>query len=487
MLKLPAGEQRSQLVWLCAVSLLYSAAITVADDVAQSIFVAKLGVRALPNIFLIKAAIDVVSASLYLPLTRHRNPKGVWRALLLGYALMLGGAWLAITSGLWPSGSAYFLYIAHEAIWSLAAIHWGILLLALISPAQTKALFPVLFAIGRLGALLGGAIVGGLAMVLGAVHLLWAAALLALACLVASLKLPRHADVDPPLASSLPEPLGALRLSNWTHAWASPLVRWIALSTAMMVVLRYGLRIVSLAEIQSAFDNDKDRVAAFLGVFSMIGNAAALVLGIWVVPRVLARYSVGAANLAYATSSVLAFVATWLWPSLASASAARFVEVPLKHALKSPLSVMFYAAEKHQMRLAARALVFGAAIPLATAISGLGYRQLEAQLAVISMSGAALALAFVFVSARQNHSYRHRLLHTLEEILGPDMGEDSADAIPTDIPGQGAEVVQLIGRALGSKSGQAQSMALLYLGECLPYSTTKAITEALAHDPKHAQ
>lgn len=478
MLKLPDGVQRSQLAWLCVVSVLYYAAVTVADDVAQSIFVSRLGVRALPNIFLFKAGIDVISAALYLPLTRHRNPKAVWRVLLIGYAVILAVGWLVLRSGNWPTGSAYLLYVGHEAIWSLAVIHWGILLLALISPAQTKALFPVLFAVGRLGALFGGLLVGTLALVIGAANLLWIAVALALFSALASRQLPVHADVDSPTVASGIE--SRAPASTWAHAWASPLVRWIALTTATMVVLRYGLRMVSLAEIRSAFDNDSDQVAAFLGLFSVVGNGAALVLGFWVVPRILGRVGVGAANLAYAGSNVLAFLMTWLWPSLASASAARFVEIPLKHALKTPLSVMFYAAENMHMRLAARALIFGGAIPLATALAGVGFRGLEAQLATISMGGVALAIVFAALSERQNHSYRERLLHTLEAMLGEDKGDTHLPAFAHDLPDWTAPTRNIIARALASSSSHAHSLAMLYIGESLSYSRANALARQIA-------
>ncbi len=460
--------QRSQAAWLGVVSLLYYASMTVADDLAQSIFVSRLGVAALPNIFLFQAAIDLFSAFLYLPLTRRRSPRAVWRVLLVSYAAMLALSWFALVDGRHASGAAYLLYLAHESISSLAVIHWGVLLLSLVVPSQSKALFPMLFAVGRLGALVGGLFVGALAVALGAHQLLWIAISLALLSATASMAL--HGGKEAPAALSPDE-----AKATWTRAWASPLVKMIALSTATMVVLRYGLRMVSLEEIRASFDNDKDKVAAFLGLFSVIGNGAALVLGLWVVPRLLTRVGIGAANLIYASSNVLAFLMTSLFPSLASASAARFVETPLKHALKTPLSVLFYGAENRQVQLAARALVFGAAIPLATAVTGLAFRELHTHLLVISVGGVLVSVLFVVMNLLQNRRYRERLLDTMEEQLGEGIDARLCTGMSTLAPSWPARSRDLLAGAMASSDDHVRSLAHLYLGEALPHRQAEAL------------
>jgi len=390
-------------------SLCYYGAVTVGDTIAQSLFVSRLGVGALPDIFLLKAGINVISGFLYLPLTHGRSPRTVWRVLLSFYVGVVGlGAWACF--GAITDASAYLLYAGHEVAWTLAVIHWGILLLDVISPGERNKRFPMLFGIGRLGALLGGLVVGALAVPLGAVNLLGVALVLALASMVASTQL---GDRPPTLRPETPHTQAR------RDAMASPLVRLIALTTIIMVMLRYGMRIVSLDEIRTAFDHDKDQVARFLGLFSVVGNAMAFVLGIYVVPKFLARFRVEAANLAYAASTVVAFLVTWLAPSLASASIARFVEMPLKHALKTPLSVLFYGAETAPVRIAARSLIFGVAIPIASVATAFGVRGLGTHIEIISALGIALAVLFLGLCTLQNRSYRRRLrLHPLAAEIG---------------------------------------------------------------------
>ncbi len=461
------------IAWLCALSLCYYAAVTIGDTVAQSVFLSRLGVGALPSIFLLKAGIDVISGFLYLPLTQGRSPRSVWRVVLGFYVTIVAVGWWASTSSNSDLG-AYVLYAGHEVAWTLAVIHWGVFLLDVFSPSESRRLFPVLFGVGRLGALLGGLVVGSLAIHLGAQNLLGLAILLALFAIVLSTRLGTPA---PPKQTQ-----GTAGQARRT-ALASPLVKLIALSTATMVMLRYGLRMVSLDEIRSAFDGDSDQVAAFLGLFSVVGNALAFVLGLYVVPKILTRFGVGVANLAYASATLFAFLLTWLAPGLATASAARFVEMPLKHSLKTPLSVLFYGAENLRIRIAARSLIFGAVIPVATVGAGLCFRSLRTHIGLISALGVALALLYLAICAWQNRCYRDRLGHLLrEELENARIDDDQQSAwlarLREIAPSLAEPTQTLVARAFAADDDSLRSLALVFLSEQLPHRLTSDIRNA---------
>lgn len=458
------NAKRQKLVWLCAVSLSYYTAVTIADTVAQSIFVARLGVSALPNIFLLKAAINLLSALAYLPLTRGRNPMQVWRFLLFTYGATLAVGWWAVAGNTSISIGAYILYLGHEVVWTLAIIHWGIFLLSLLGPLESRRLFPVLFGVGRLGALLGGLLVTTASVPMGTVNMLGIVLLLALFSAVASLKL--RVTNGPSLDAKNPDK------GSWRGAAASPLVRAIALSTAAMVMLRYGLRMVSLAEIRGAFEGDKDQIASFLGLIAVLGNAAALVLGIWIVPRLLARIGIGATNLLYASTTLIAFALSWLFPGLASASSARFVEMPLKHALKTPLSVLFYGGTKNSDRAAARSFVFGVAIPLAAIGAGLGFRYGRPAIGLISALGVCLSLVYLVVCIWQNRQYEHGLTSQLQEAAIGETGDFALRNSWQIVLGQVApklspEMVSLLANSLASPIAHTRQLAQALVGEIL--------------------
>ncbi len=463
---------RTSTIWLCVASLCLYAAVNIGDTVAQSIFVSRLGVGALPNIFLLKAAIDVLSGLLYLPLTRERSPRSVWQILLAGYALMVVGGWAASAYG--GDSGAYVLYAGHEVAWTLVVIHWGIFLLDSLPPKESRNAFPVLFGVGRLGALIGGLAVSSLAVPLGAEKLLPLAALLAVATALASSRLAPTGE-----SQEKPKPeTGARR-----QALASPLVRLIAASTATMVILRYGLKMVSLDEIRAAFAHDKDQVAAYLGLFSLVGNALAFFLGLFVVPRLLARMGVGVANVAYASFTLVAFVGSALVPGLASATFARFVDMPLKNALKTPLSVLFYGAERPPIRLAARSLIFGVAIPAATVLAGLAFRELRDHVATIGLLGIGVAAFYIALCAAQNRAYRHRLVVLLEgrvaEVTARTSQTRAWDTRLLEIAPKLPEHIRTAAaKAFASGDPELRSLAQIVLSEQLPHHLASAIGRA---------
>jgi hypothetical protein len=194
---------------------------------------------------------------------------------------------------------------------------------------------------------------------------------------------------------------------------------------------------------------------------------------------------VGVANLLYAASTLLTFACSWLLPSLATGTAARFVEIPLKHALKTPLSVLFYGAETPRTRVAARALVFGVAIPIASVVAGLLFRQMGSRVGLISAAGVALAMFYVAICAWQNLRYEGRLAQLLEGQLQDAPASVDLAALEEKLARIAAsadpQCRRLIARTLavpGKQHPNTQSLLALYMGEALPHRQAQAIRDA---------
>ncbi len=432
LLHVRPGEGR-RVLWVAAIGVAFAAATQIGDDVAQSVFVTEVGPRSLPGVFLAKALIDALAAALYLPMTRGRGPTAVWLVALAVYAATVIGA------GAWARGGgeagAYALYVGHECAWTILTIHWGVFILDAFDASQARRLFPLLFTAARVGGIVAGALVGALAGRLGAFALLWLC--VGFAVCAGLLALVRHEHHEHPVTLEQPDQaiadddqvarseLGVL--GTWRTALQSPLVRTIAWSTAAMVVLREGLHMISLAEI-AEHGGDPAGVAAFLGTFGAIANAAGIALGILVVPRLLSRAGLGVANVLYAVCTAGAVLALWVAPSLAAAAAARFTRNQLKDALKTPLSALFYGAEPPHLRAGARATIFGAAIPAATLVTAgflaAGNRWLTVE-TILAIS-LAVAAGFVLASAEQNRRWRARLIELLRWKVGRQPPPDPA-------------------------------------------------------------
>lgn len=521
MLRLRPGEGLP-LLWVAAMGALYAAATSLGDDIAQSVFVTRVGARALPHMILCKGILDVVAAAVYVPLARGRSTGRVWRASLAIYACCVLGGWALAAKGGNPG--AYALYVAHECAWTILTMHWGVLLLDTFDASQARRLFPLLFTAARLGGMAAGALLQGLAETVGAVNMLLACAALAGAAGALSLVARHHRNgarsggaaapmspaardhagetappagppaapvADLPATPAAPAPdqtpdrdpdPSISRWAGWRHAASSPLIRAIALSTAAMVLVRYGLHLVSLDTIDSALGRDEDRVAAFLGWFGAWANAAGALLGVLVVPRILARLGVGAANLTYAAATVVTWCLLVVTPALWSAALARFVNTQLKDALKTPLSTLFYGAEPPPRRAPARAFVFGAVIPAATVATAVIFTVAgELGPGLVVWPGLAAACAFLALCAHQNRCWRRRLAQLLQWKLArtPAAETTRLDEVrhaltPLFHHGCHGALMEPVARGLASPDARTRAVAGELLAELAPRRLARA-------------
>jgi hypothetical protein len=301
---------------------------------------------------------------------------------------------------------------------------------------------------------------------------------------------PSDAEVDEEAAVAAAAPAERAAARPWLGAWQSPLVRAIALSTACMVAVRYALRLVSVGRIEHAFHGDEDLIAQFLGAFDGAANLIGAGLAVLVMPRLLHRAGVGAVHLGYAVATVAAHAVLLLWPSLAAAAAGRFAELALKDAIKTPLSAIFYGAERPPRRGPARAVVFGLVIPAATLVTAV---VLEATgttsrpLLVAGGFGAAAAVLFTWTSWRQNRAWRAQLWDLLDWKLArtgppPAAGEAALararDALLPHATGDG-DRLEPVARALASSDRRLRAVGEEILAETILRAEAHRIARTL--------
>lgn len=487
LLHLRPGEA-PRLLWVGAIGIAYAAATAVGNDVAEAVFITRVGAEAMPLVYLAKGALDVLAAALYLPLARGRSERSVWLAALALYIATVAVARGALTGG--GDASAFGLFIAHETAWTILTIHWGVFVLDVFDASQARRLFPILFTTARLGGVLAGVIVSTLAGPLGVSNLLLFAAGFAGITALLSLAKPGarvHRTDDDGSAPMEADAVPVGMVASWRAALESPLVRAIAWSTAAMVLVRYGLHMVALGEIEIAVDGDKEAVAAFLGTFGAVANAAGIVLGVFIVPRLLHHFGVGFANVLYAVCSIGAYVGLLIWPSLGAAVGARFVHVQLKDALKTPLSALFYGAEPPQRRAVSRAFIFGAAIPVATVLTALALGASKrvgdglTTAALIGLGGAAL---FVAASWIQNARWRRRMVALLRwklERAAPPSAPSLLrlqSALAPYRDGASDALLDEVARGLASDDHRLRAVAEEVLSETIPRARAHAIAAA---------
>jgi hypothetical protein len=469
-LQLQPGEERRALS-LWAIGLLYAIATGVGESVAQSIFIARLDAARLAQMILVKGIFDVAASALYLPLTRGKSSARVLELALAIYAgTILLGRLALFEPGALP---AYALSIGHECAWTILTIHWGVYILDVFDAEAARRLFPVVFTASCAGRLIGGAALQQLARPFGAANLLFLAAGAAVLGIVIAARTRRtdhHTEVeDSPTADTLRAASLTRLRAALVVSWSSPLVRAIAWSTALMVFAREGLRILGLDVVSSSYARDADRMAAFLGTYAVIANLAAIGLGLFVTPRILRRAGIGVVNVGYAVAATVAYGTILLVPSLGAAVAARFVQTELKDAVKTPLSALFYGAERPDRRAHARAFVFGVVIPISTVVTSIVFQTATSYGGIRMLVGVGLAaaVAFVAASAWQQRAWRARLAELLAWKLERRPVEGAAP-LPDDLLHDDRPAVTLAWQGLHSEDARTRSVAAEVLAENVP-------------------
>ncbi len=402
LLNVEPGEGAA-LAALSASALAVAAAGQLGEGVSQTLFLKRVGPEYVPHMVVLKAALDAAVALLYVPLAARVEQRRLMLLYLLAAALgtlALWGAAAAEVPAAYPA-----LYAWSESLGTLLKIHWGVVLLEQLRAEAAGRTFPIIYGAARAGAAAGGALLGPLSAPLGAAHLLPISAGLYLAGALALRAAP------PPGGCADPERervSGALIRAGLGAALRSPLLRAIALSTALMVICRFCLRYAYSRSFAGEL-GEEAALASFLGRYLVLANLGGLLVQLTLTSRLLATVGITLTNLVYALASCLGFLWLYLRPGLGAAVGARLVENELKASIKTPISNLFYGALPSAERPPARAATFGLVIPVATLAVGLVLLPGGAPVAWLPLWGGIAAVLFVGATLLQNRRYSQAL------------------------------------------------------------------------------
>ena len=405
------GLREGELPGVARLALVYGGiggATAIADALVQAAFLARAGAEALPWVLGTRALLSPALAWLYARVAHRQSSRGVLAVLAVLAAATSVGARYAIEAG---AVGAIGAYAAHEVITGLLALHWGVYLLDHVEhDAARRAVAPI-YAAARGTAALGGVAVGLLVPTFSVGGGLWiaAAAFLVVApCAFVPERRPEpeRASVRPPDVPSLPLRRG------WALLRSSKLLVAIAVATVVMVVVRVTLRYGHQAVLDAY---PEEVLAPLLGWYVAGANVLSVVLQLGLTSRLLERLGVGATNLLYAWATLITQVLLLVsrQGSLVVAFGARFAEGELKHALKTPVSPLFYEAFWGADRVRARAFVLGVVSPIAQVVAagtlGLLVAGPEGSVAWAGTCAAVIYVAASFVQSRAHRQAMVRL------------------------------------------------------------------------------
>ncbi|MDP8955808.1 MAG: HEAT repeat domain-containing protein [Actinomycetota bacterium] len=406
-LKIRPGEHRTA-VPLVAMMLVAWAGAAIGSTGAESLFFARFGPQALPTLYVL---LGLVTFPTILGMT----------ALLSSRMRGLATVLLALGVLLIPTRLALELdfRLFYAVLWLLMMVVWVSQGMALwgvagsVSDArQAKRLFPLYGAAMILGGAVGGLATRPLSEWIGAENFLvvWAVSLilafwLARSVLDRSLKRAAGRRVRSPVGD-MAESLRFLR--------GSRLLVFMAAALVLFSMLYLTLTLPFARAVTQRFP-DADRLAAFLGVFFGLMNAAALLLSLFAVNRLFARFGVATMVLVLPVIYLLGFGILAIVSTFAALVVFRFVQLLWVYAVWSPGWEALFNVVPADRRAAIRTMMEAGPRQAGAVAAGVVLIAADHVLAprhvfVIGVAAAALA---VFLAWRARQSYRDAVIQSL--------------------------------------------------------------------------
>jgi len=378
--------------------LLLFAALTLADGLSLALFVQRVGTGHLPAYYALSAVGMVVATAWYMRSAGRHSGAAVFQWILAGPVALSLAVWLLVA--VWHGDPRWLgaLFLAREIALALVLLHFGTWLLEFFTRRELNRVMPVIYAGGRLGGIVGGAMLEHFSQWVHPLHLLvLLAALLALGMFGVALVqryVPQivEEDMPPSATSAARESVEAAPrdLRNFARfLWCSPLMFWITVTTAALFACRTMLSFQYNSFFETAFSSEAE-TAQFLGRYTQAALCGSLLVQLLVVNRLVALAGLRGAQLVYASLLASAAMLTLLPMTLGTAVLARLVENELRFALRNPVAQLIVNQFSKATRLVARAWSMGLLIPLS------GF---TAALVLAMMLGAGLAWAIPLVTA----------------------------------------------------------------------------------------
>lgn len=450
-------EERARVTWAGVLFFVTLAGASIGLNAADALFFLRNGVDTLPLMILLSGlAVMAVTVAYTAGLAAMGARQWTW------LVAVLIAAWLGVERFLvaveapgtypavWLTGQIA-MYLGFTLLWDVAG--------ELADARSAKRLFPLFTSAGIAGAVVGNAITGPLAALLGTENLLIVqAALLLAAALVARVTTARFLPAGRGSSASVMADLRA----GLTTTVRTPLFRLVAGVGAALSVLFFLVFFPFSEAATASFDNE-EALAGFLGAFSSVATAATLFVSLFVANRLFTKLGIVTVLLIVAIVYVAGF-ALWLVSfGLITATLFRGVQWVAINALGATAFNSTFNVLTGPKRSQVRDFVAAVPVQLGTAIGG-ALLMVTAGLSRTSMTVVSLvvALAFLALVLPMRRAYSAALV----EAVRSGLSEVFTASLPgMQKPRQDADTLKVLAAAIGDPSAGRRRVTAAMLGE----------------------
>lgn len=450
------------------------------DNAASALFLLRYGVDFLPYMYLFLGALTFITTLAY-SAALGRFDKGRFFSSLI--AVFIGLLILERAAILFPFTLLYpvlwltingMSMILGTFVWNLAG--------EVCDARQAKRLFPLFTSAGILGSVLGNAVTGGVARLLGTDNLLLLYAVLLGVSFFLTRTIASGYFQKTKTFKGKSNLLDDLR-AGFDFVRVSPLMRLIAYSSILFSVLFFAVAFPFNKVVTASF-TDEAGVAGFFGLFNSITTASTFLVSLFLASRIYTRLGIINGVFLMPLTYIFSFAVFAGFYNLNGASIARFAQLVILSGIAGTAWNALFNVVPSQKR--GQVLAFNNGVPsqIGVALSGVllivGEQLLTAQ--QILLMGAILAFVCGAFIWQMRKAYGHSLVDALKagrlEVFSAN--ETSFTGFQGD-----AAVLDVAVRALGDSKAATRRLAAEMLGHMESDSAIPHLTRLLT-DPEPA-
>jgi hypothetical protein len=417
-----AQWRRTFVLW--ALLFFMTIAFELSSDTIKALFLNQIGSKALPPAFVLEAALRLGATVFYFVLLRRRSYGQVMLFTILTYVMTVFVLMTVMASA--DGGSLTLFYAIERVAYKLIMLHWGVYIVDFFTVGESSTSFPVIYSAQPSGSVLAGLLLAFNPF--AEVEYLFVVALGALGVAICVLKVATRVAADSPRVSvnapgrddgGTPD-----WKATWIYLWRAPVVRYMALATFGLVIVRAMLQVSAAHVLENEFSSAR-RISHFLGYYKIWSNLFVFSLQAFLSARIMKWFSPTRVNFSYAVFTLVGFGLLFLFPGTGSLIFSESVRKEWKSVLKTPFSVMMYGTMADYARAGSRIAIFGVIVPVSGILAGLlmmGLARMELSSAHLAGPGMLVAVLFLGVSGLQNRAYKLALVALLQDKLQSSTG-----------------------------------------------------------------
>jgi HEAT repeat protein/ATP/ADP translocase len=450
------------------------------DNAASALFLLRYGVDFLPYMYIFLGALTFATTLAYSAALGRFDKGRFFSGLIAGFVglLLLERAAIvfafpALYPILWLSINGVSMILG-TFVWNIAG--------EVCDARQAKRLFPLFTSAGILGSVVGNAITGVVARLLGTDNLLILyALLLGMAFFLTRLITRDHFRKERVIRA---------KSNFWTDLRAgfdyvrtSPLLRLIAYASVLFSVLFFSVAFPFSKVVTTSF-SDEAGVAGFLGLFNSITTAATFLVSLFLASRIYARLGIINGVFLMPLTYLFCFAVFGIRYDLSGAAIARFAQLVILSGIAGTAWNALFNVVPSQKR--GQVLAFNNGVPsqVGVALSGILLIVVAQALTIqqIFLMGAIFSIACAVLIWRMRRAYAQALIDALQagrlEVFSS--GEAAFSGLQGD-----AAVLEVAIRSLQDPKATTRRLAAEMLGRMESDSAIPPLTGLLS-DPDPA-